>query len=192
MSGFDRCKLGAHLVLLLACCGSALAGERVALEGSGATVEIPPGWANAFVDSDPPMVVLRACDPAMKDGCLVMAEMTLENLKGERAPASLDAVFRDASVVSAVNPVPAQWIKVAGHDAVETVVLGDVNYNYGGGKGDTAAMAYRMLTLQVGSSFYRCGVSASPKQDPARWRPALIEFCSSLQFADAKRPIGKK
>lgn len=192
MGGFDLCKLGARLTLLLACCGSAQAGERVALQGSGATVEIPRGWTNAFMDSDPPMIMLRACDPAVKDGCLVMAEMTLENLKGDRAPASLDAVFRDASVVSDVNPAPAKQIKIAGYDAVETVVLGDVNYNYGNGKGDTAKMAYRKLTLQVGSAFYRCDVSTSPKQDAARWRPALIEFCSSLQFADAKSPIGKK
>lgn len=174
------CNAGVCAAIWLAWGGIALAGERIALPGSDATVEAPRGWAALPMMSDPPSLRWQACDPATADGCRVLAEMDLERLAGDRVPASLEAVFRGASTVGPENPAPAQRIEVAGHDAVETVVVSPLG------------TTHRALTLKAGSAFYRCGLSASPKQDPARWRPALIEFCSSLQFADAKRPIGKK
>ncbi|MCL1633497.1 hypothetical protein M2650_02385 [Luteimonas sp. SX5] len=176
--------------LLLAGCGVAAAGERIALEGSDVTVEVQHDWM--MMASDASSLHLNVCNPAMADGCQVLAQMYVEKLSGAMAPASLDAVFRSASVVSADNPVPARWIKVAGYDAVETAALGDVNYNYGEGRGGTAKMAYREITLRAGPAFYRCGVSASPDADWTRWRGALHDFCSSLRFVDAKKTIGTK
>lgn len=173
-------KAGVCVALWLACCGIASASERIALPGSDATVEAPQGWSMVPMASDPPSLRLQACDPATTDGCRVMAEMDLERLQGDRAPASLDAVFNAALSVNAENPVPAQRIEVVGQNAVETVVVAP------------SKTTYRAITLQAGPAFYRCGLSTSPMQDPTRWRPALVEFCSSLQFADAKSPIGKK
>lgn len=168
------------LALSLAYCGVATAGERMAFEGSDVTVEAPGG--SMVMANDASSLHLNVCDPAVADGCQVLAQMYVEKLSGGREPASLDAVFRTASAVSADNPVPARRIKVAGYDAVETASLGDVNYNYGGGRGDTAKMAYRAITLQAGAAFYRCGISASPDADWAHWRGALHEFCSSLRI----------
>lgn len=122
--------------------------------------------------------------------------MDLERLQGDRAPASLDAVFSEAAAAQAKSPVfghtvPLQRLKVAGHQAVETFSVGDVNYNFGGGEGATSKSADRAITLQAGSTFYRCTVSTSQLADADRWRGALIEFCSSLNIAQAERPTGK-
>lgn len=184
------------LTLALAC-GSAGAGERMALQGSDATVVAPEGWTVFHMSSDPPFLRLTACDPAVAGGCQVLAEMDLERLQGGRAPASLDAVFSEAAAMQAKSPVlghavPLQRLKVAGHEAVETFSVGDVNYNFGGGDGATSKSAYRAITLQAGSTFYRCTVSTSQPVDAGRWRGALIEFCSSLNIAQAERPTGKQ
>lgn len=183
--------------MLVLACSAAGAGERVTLQGSGATIIVPNGWVVSHVFSDPPSLHLWACDPAISDGCQVLAEMDLERLQGDRAPVSLEGVFREAAAAQAKSPVsrfsvPLQRLKVAGHEAVETFSVDDVIYDFGGGEAATSKSAYRAITLQAGSTFYRCTVSTSQLVDADRWRGALIEFCSSLNIAQAESPTGKQ
>ncbi len=171
---------------------SAVAGERVALEHSATTVQVPFGWSVMPVSSDAPSLHVAACDPGVTAGCQVLAEMDVEHLLADRRPASLQAVFDATSNMDPVSQATAQRLKVAGREAVETFSLNPVTYDYADGSGETVRMAYRAITLQAGMELYRCSLSVAPKRDSPRWRAALIEFCSSLKVADARSATGKK
>lgn len=175
---------------------SALAGQRVAVEGSPITVEVPAGWIVAPVSSSVPQLTLNLCDPLVREGCLRRGEMSVEWLLEARAPASLDAVFAQAQAAYE-QALPDQRIAAprrltsAGRAAVESSAIGQATYDYVGGGGSTVPEGYLSVTLQDGASFYRCAAISQPDH-VADLRADLIEFCNSIQINGSSSQSGQQ
>lgn len=175
------------------------AGARVGIEGAAASVEVPAGWVVAPVSTDAPYLQLTLCDPARSDAnsCLVLGEMSIEQLVDARAPASLDAVLEDArarhaEAKEADRLSAPRRLTVSGHDAVEQAGVGDIHYNYGPAGSEWGKMAFHSLTLHDGSAFYRCNLSVAPTGYSSELRRALHQFCSSLQSTGSHSQSGQQ
>ncbi len=198
-----RAKLAAGAIWTLAALmlsSVAVAGERVQLEGAPVTVEVPDGWVIAPVSRDGGAYLqLTLCDPELStaNSCAMKGELSLEQLDGARAPASLDTVLSAAqneydNTAEAERLLAPRRLFVAGRHAVEEAGLGDIHYDYVGGGGESAKIAIHSLTLQDNQVFYRCMLSAPPSEYDDELSKALHEFCSSLQFSGSDSQSGQQ
>jgi len=178
---FAQCML---CVLVACACSSALAAERIALEGSQATVEVPDGWKRMSVGSSEPFALFYLCsegaEPQPNGACTVRAEFNVEQLIGDRMPQSLDARFgewtkNDASDhrVSAPTHFP-----LAGNEAIEVVTKGQHSSHI------RKLVYFDTVVVRTADAYFACNLIVDPP-DYMALQGIARSICGSLQLTNA-------
>ena len=161
-------------------CAHAIAAERVALEGSNASVELPVGWSLVPATGESPFLMLNLCDPKVADGCLVRAELLIEQLKPERAPRSLDARLSQWQQDTTQKTVAAPLrLKIGERDAIESVTRGAHSDHI------SKEVFFDTMLLQEDGRYYTCSMTMDPP-DYIALKSVLHDFCASIRFTTAQ------
>jgi hypothetical protein len=172
--------LGAAVVSCAFACSHALAAQRIAIDGSDASVELPEGWSVVPATGETPFVMLNLCDPTMTDGCLVRAELMLEQMTSEQMPHSLDDRLAQWQADSARNVVVAPaHLAIGGRDSIESVIRGAHSDHI------QKEVFFDTILLREGDRYYTCSMTMNPP-DYIALKGVLHDFCASLRFTTAQ------
>jgi hypothetical protein len=161
-------------------CVHAAAGERIALEGSNASIEVPEGWSVVPATGENPFLMLNLCDSNVADGCLVRAELLIAQLTREQAPPSLDARLAQWQQDTTQKVVaPPTRLKIGERDAIEAVTRGAHSDHI------SKQVFFDTILLQEGDRYYTCSMTMDPP-DYIALKSVLHDFCASVRFTTAQ------